>query len=71
MADDIDLANDLVDIEVSRALSRMRETTAPSQGTSHCVECDDPMPVARKELGFRLCVDCAQEIERRKSQYNN
>lgn len=70
MADDIDFANDLVDIEVSRALSKIRQQSAvPQQGADFCVECDDPMPAERKKLGFKLCVGCASEVERRRSLF--
>lgn len=71
MADSIDLANDLVDIEVSRALSRMRQSDVASKGTKYCVECEDDMPPARQEMGFKLCVSCAEEAERRKSQFRD
>ncbi len=69
MADDIDLANDLIDNEVSRALSKMRQSRMASVGTKTCVECGDDMPEGRRSLGFSLCVPCAGEAERRKSLY--
>lgn len=64
MADEIDLANDLIANEVSRALSKIRQSTL-SQGTKYCVECGDDMPPPREKLGFKLCVPCAEERERR------
>ena len=69
MADDIDLANDLIDNEVSRALSRIRGQTSDSKGSEHCLECGDDMPKERQALGFKFCVPCAVEAERRKSLY--
>lgn len=70
MADEIDLANDLRDSEVARALSRIRQSSAqPSVGTKFCIECEDEMPEARQKLGFKFCVPCAEERERRKSLY--
>lgn len=68
MADDIDVANDLVDNEVARALSKIRQNTL-SVGTKLCVECGDDMPPARQKLGFKLCVCCAEERERRGQLY--
>lgn len=68
MADQIDLANELIDSEVSRALSRIRQSTQ-AVGTKQCVECGDDMPDARQSLGFKFCVSCAEERERRKSLY--
>jgi RNA polymerase-binding transcription factor DksA len=70
MADDIDLANDLIANEVSRALSKMRlQSEANAKGAKFCVECDDPIPLARQKLGFKFCVPCAEENERRKSLF--
>lgn len=67
MADEIDFANDLIDIEVSHAINRMRQqANQVSEGSKTCVECGDPIPEARKKLGFKLCVPCAQEAERHK-----
>jgi RNA polymerase-binding transcription factor DksA len=67
MADEIDFANDLIDVEVSRAISRMRQQSSQtSEGSKTCVECGDAIPEARKKLGFKLCVPCAQEAERHK-----
>jgi hypothetical protein len=70
MADDIDFANDLMDSEVSRALSKLRQQ-APVAGmeVKSCIECGDDMPVERQKLGFKLCVPCASETERRKSMF--
>lgn len=69
MADDIDMANDLIDNEVSRALSRIRQISAKSTGSDLCVECGDDIPAPRKKLGFDLCVPCAQERERKKQLF--
>lgn len=69
MADDIDLANDLIDNEVSRALSKMRQNKPASVGSKICLECGDDMPEGRRAMGFSLCVPCAGEAERRKSLY--
>jgi len=67
MADEIDFANDLIDVEVSRAINRMRQQSAQaSEGSKTCVECDDPIPEARRKMGFKLCVPCAEEFERQK-----
>jgi RNA polymerase-binding transcription factor DksA len=70
MADEIDLANDLIDSEVSRALSRIRQNASKQAvGAKFCIECGDEMPTAREQLGFKYCVPCAEERERRKSLY--
>jgi len=70
MADDIDLANDLIDIERSRALSKIRQSNAAAvSGSKLCVECGDNMPAGRTKLGYKLCVPCAEYAERKKSMY--
>jgi RNA polymerase-binding transcription factor DksA len=70
MADEIDLANDLIDSEVSRALSKIRQSASQdAQGSEICIECGDDMPKERQKLGFKLCVPCASESERRKALF--
>lgn len=70
MADDIDLANDLIDSEVSRALSKLRQSAATAMiGSKICVECGDNMPAGRTKLGFKLCVPCAEDAERKKNLF--
>ena len=49
MADEIDIANDLIDSEVSRALSKIRKhQAASSKGAKHCTECGEDIPSARQ-----------------------
>lgn len=69
MADEIDLANGLIEGQISQALKRIRENSAHAKGTKLCIECGDEMPEARQELGFNRCISCASEAERRKSLF--
>jgi RNA polymerase-binding transcription factor DksA len=70
MADEIDLANDLIYNEVSRALNKLRQHTSQDEkGTKLCVECGDDIPEGRQNLGFKLCVPCAEESERRRALF--
>lgn len=70
MADQIDLANDLIDSEVARALKKLRQNVAQAAlGAKFCIECGEDMPDARQKMGFKFCVPCAEERERRKSLY--
>lgn len=70
MADEIDLANDLVDSEVSRALAKIRQGAATqTKGSEFCLECGEDMLKERQKLGFNYCVPCASESERRKSLF--
>ena len=71
MADEADIANDYIDSEVSRALGKIRQTLGDKPGTKTCAECGEQIPTARRKLGFRLCVQCAEETERRKSLFAN
>ncbi|OGT60223.1 MAG: hypothetical protein A3E85_01725 [Gammaproteobacteria bacterium RIFCSPHIGHO2_12_FULL_45_12] len=71
MADAIDIANDLIDIEVARALSKMRGAASGSQKrVKQCIECNDDIPEGRQALGFALCVPCAEEVERRRNLFS-
>jgi RNA polymerase-binding transcription factor DksA len=69
MADDIDLANDLIANEVSRALNRFKQNGQTKEGAKYCEECGDDIPVARRKMGFNLCVPCASEEERKSSLF--
>lgn len=70
MADEIDLANDLIDSEVSRALSKLRQNASKdAEGAKFCVECGERIPDGRKKLGFKLCVPCAEEAERKRALF--
>lgn len=69
MADVIDYANALIDSEVSRALSKLRQQTSYVSGVKVCAECGDGIPEERQQLGFKFCVPCASEAERRKSLF--
>ena len=66
MADEIDFANDLTDV-VSCNQSQITDR-APYRGLKTCVECGDFIQ-ARKKLGFKLCVPCAEESERHKDLF--
>jgi RNA polymerase-binding transcription factor DksA len=70
MADDIDIANDLIDVEVSRALSKLRQHAVPgAMGAKTCAECGDAIPEGRRKLGFKFCVPCAEDSERKKQLF--
>lgn len=70
MADDVDIANELMANEVSRALGKIRQGQSNTAGPKNCVECEEKMPDPRRELGFKLCVSCAEDAERRKQLYS-
>jgi RNA polymerase-binding transcription factor DksA len=70
MADEIDFANLLIEGEVSRAVSKMRQMNAQhTEGSPYCTKCGDPIPEGRRQLGFNLCVPCVEQVERKKSLF--
>lgn len=72
MVDEIDIANDLMHTEVSRALNKIRQNASSGGlGPKLCRVCANRIQQARRKLGYKLCVECAKEAERRKSQYND
>jgi RNA polymerase-binding transcription factor DksA len=72
MADEADIANDYHELLISSALNKMvRQETSGKAGPKNCADCEEPIPAARRKLGFSLCVQCAQETERRKAQFAN
>lgn len=60
--DEVDIANDLAmkDLEY-RLASRARPA---KMGPEVCEECEEPMIQLRRDLGLKMCVDCARERER-------
>jgi RNA polymerase-binding transcription factor DksA len=70
MADEGDIANYLVEAELSRALDKLRQESGKVvAGSKTCIECGDAIPPARKKLGFKLCISCAEEGERKKQLF--
>jgi RNA polymerase-binding transcription factor DksA len=35
-------------------------------GPANCLNCDEAMPVARREYGYALCTGCKTELEQRR-----
>jgi len=71
MADEIDLAADLIDHELRQALKmlKLRQQDIHNQTvqtiSEYCIDCGDEIrPLARKELGYQNCLDCAETAER-------
>lgn len=69
MADEADIASNFIDDEVSNALRKIRQQASRAQGSKFCVECEEEIPEGRQQLGFKLCVPCAQDAERRKAMF--
>lgn len=71
MADDADVANDIINAAVSRALEKFQHSSNVKLGPKVCKECGEDIPNARRKLGFLLCIECAAEVERRQSMFAN
>ena len=56
--------NDQIEASVQDELRRMQARKAPvGESLTHCAECDEPIPEARRQAvpGVKLCVDCVAE----------
>jgi len=55
-----------IDATVEDAIKRARSKLPRGPGASHCEECDEPIPAARREAlpGVRLCVSCQDALDR-------
>ena len=63
--DDIDIAQRRQAEQITYALSAIKR--AAGESATHCAECDDPIPEARRKAvpGCRLCIACQREMEER------
>lgn len=60
--DEIDRASELELQQRERALQARLEASSTSIGSTHCLDCDEPIPAARREAipGVNRCLDCQQ-----------
>ncbi|MDY7117273.1 DksA/TraR family C4-type zinc finger protein [Halomonas sp. SSL-5] len=58
---------DQIDASVEDAVSLARSRLPHGESLTHCEECDDEIPQARREAipGVRLCVACQAERDKR------
>ena len=53
-----------IEASISDELARMRANRKPvGESLTHCAECDEPIPEARRRAlpGVKLCVECVAE----------
>lgn len=54
--------NDQIEASIGDELARMQQSRKRLEGESlsHCAECDEPIPEARRQAipGVKLCIDC-------------
>ena len=56
--------NEQIDASIQDELSRLKARTAPvGDSLTHCAECEEPIPQARRAAkpGVKLCIDCQME----------
>ncbi len=58
--------NDQIDATVDDAVRRARSQMHKGPSLTHCEECGDPIPEARRHAvpGVRLCLACQQDYDR-------
>ena len=61
---------DQIDDTVTDEVLRARARIATGQGRTHCLECGDEIPQARRDAlpGVRTCIVCQSERDRRPPQ---
>jgi len=69
MADEADIAADYMDRAIALELHKRQQNTVIKLGAKFCKDCGDDMPHARRQMGFQLCKECAEEAERRKALF--
>lgn len=57
---------DQIDASVEDAVQQARSHLNHGESLTHCEECDNPIPEARRKAipGVHLCIDCQSEIEK-------
>ncbi|GAB4305242.1 MAG: DksA/TraR family C4-type zinc finger protein [Roseovarius sp.] len=56
--------NEQIEASIADELARLRARPRPrGESLTHCAECDEPIPEARRRAlpGVKLCIDCQQE----------
>lgn len=56
-----------IDASVADAVARARRRLTKGESRTHCEECEEPIPEARRKAmpGVRLCADCRAALEKR------
>ena len=62
---------DQIDATVLDGIKRARSRLPQGPSATHCVECGNEIPEARREAtpGVRLCVPCQEEQDRNQAQF--
>lgn len=56
---------DQIDASIDDAVERARSNLPTGESLTHCEECGDPIPEARRKAvqGVRLCIKCQSELD--------
>ena len=61
--------NEQIEASIADELARMKARRGPmGESLSHCAECEEEIPQARREAipGVKLCIDCQKERDGRR-----
>ncbi len=60
---------DQIDASVDDAVKLARERLPSGESLTHCEQCDEAIPEARRQAvpGVRLCVGCQEEFEKKQT----
>ncbi|BDM63686.1 hypothetical protein NFHSH190041_11380 [Shewanella sp. NFH-SH190041] len=60
-----------IDSDIDDAVLQARSRLPQGESLSHCLECDEPIPVARQLAigGVKLCVACQQEADQHQMRH--
>lgn len=63
--DILDRAQTIENRERATAIANARAAVAPGPGREHCLNCEQPIPSARRRAipGCSLCIECQRELE--------
>ena len=52
-----------IEASIEDELARLKQRRLQGESLTHCAECEEPIPEARRAAlpGIKLCVDCQQE----------
>lgn len=66
MSDEADIANDYMAADLDARIAAARGLSPrPGEGVPVCEECGSDVQPARVAAGYRVCLDCARDRERR------
>lgn len=69
MADEADIANELIANEISSMLDKLQQRGPVKTGPPDCTACGEAIPAPRRAYGYHLCKTCQEREERRRAQF--